>query len=181
MKAVTAQAKILKKEGVKFVTGFPMNLLHEELAKEDVRFIKFRTERVAINVADGLSRASFGDNIGVCVVQHGPGIENAFSGVAHAFADSVPILVLPGGSRRPEYGVPNDFKMKPCYREITKYVDTIDHGDRVSEIMRRAYTALRAGHLGPVVIELPMGVANEEIDDASFKYEPVKKMKLLRC
>jgi len=177
MKAVTAQAKILKKEGVKFVTGFPMNLLHEALAKEDIRFIKFRTERVAVNVSDGLSRASFGDNIGVCVVQHGPGIENAFSGVAHAFADSVPILVLPGGSRRPEYSVPNDFKMKPCYREITKYVDSIDHGDRVSEIMRRAYTALRAGHLGPVVIELPMGVANEEIDDASFQYEPVKKIK----
>ena len=97
MKAVTAQAKILKKEGVKFVTGFPMNVLLEALAKEDIRFIKFRTERVAVNVADGLSRASFGENIGVCVVQHGPGIENAFSGVAHAFADSVPILVLPGG------------------------------------------------------------------------------------
>ncbi len=177
MKAVTAQAKILKKEGVKFVTGFPMNLLHEALAIEDVRFIKFRTERVAVNVADGLSRSSFGDNIGVCVVQHGPGIENSFAGVAHAFADSVPILVLPGGSRRPEYSVVPDFKMKPCYREITKYVDSIDHADRVSEIMRRAYTQLRAGHPGPVVIELPMGVANAELDDASFNYEPVKRMK----
>jgi len=177
MKAVTAQAKILKKEGVKFVTGFPMNLLHEALAIEDIRFIKFRTERVAVNVADGLSRSSFGDNIGVCVVQHGPGIENAFAGVAHAFADSVPILVLPGASRRPEYGVVPDFNMKPCYKEITKYVDTIDDASRVSEIMRRSYTQLRAGHLGPVVIELPMGVANAEIDDASFKYEPVKRIR----
>jgi acetolactate synthase-1/2/3 large subunit len=177
VKAVTAQAKILKKEGVKFVTGFPMNLLHEALAIEDVRFIKFRTERVAVNVADGLSRASFGENIGVCVVQHGPGIENAFAGVAHAFADSVPILVLPGGARRPEYGVVPDFKMKDCYRPITKYVDTIDHADRTSEIMRRAYTQLRAGHPAPVVIELPLMVANEEFDDAKFSYEPVKRVK----
>lgn len=177
MKAVTAQAKILKKEGVKFVTGFPMNLLHEALAIEDIRFIKFRTERVAINVSDGLSRASFGDNIGVCVVQHGPGIENAFAGVAHAFADSVPILVLPGGSRRPEYGVVPDFNMKACYKEVTKYVDTIDDASRVCEIMRRSYTQLRAGHPGPVVIELPLGVANAEIDDASFIYEPVKQIK----
>ena len=100
MKAVTAQAKILKKEGVKCVTGVPMNVLLEALAKEDIRFIKFRTERVAVNVADGLSRASFGDNIGVCVVQHGPGIENAFSGVAHAFADSVPILCITGQAPR---------------------------------------------------------------------------------
>jgi acetolactate synthase I/II/III large subunit len=177
MKAVTAQAKILKKEGVKFVTGFPMNLLHEELAKEDVRFIKFRTERVAVNVADGLSRSSFGDNIGVIVVQHGPGIENAFSGVAHAFADSVPILLLPGGAGRPEYSVVPDFKMKECYREVTKYVDSIDHADRTIEIMRRAYTQLRAGRPGPVIIELPMGVANEEFDDAKFQYEPVKRMR----
>jgi acetolactate synthase I/II/III large subunit len=177
MKAVTAQAKILKKEGVKFVTGFPMNLLHEELAKEDVRFIKFRTERVAVNVADGLSRSSFGDNIGVIVVQHGPGIENAFSGVAHAFADSVPILLLPGGAGRPEYSVVPDFKMKECYREVTKYVDSIDHADRTIEIMRRAYTQLRAGRPGPVIIELPISVANEEFDDAKFQYEPVKRMR----
>ena len=177
MKAVTAQAKILKKEGVKFVTGFPMNLLLESLAKEDIRFIKFRTERVAVNVADGFSRASFGENIGVCVVQHGPGIENAFSGVAHAFADSVPILVLPGGARRPEYAVVPDFKMKSCYREITKYVDSIDHADRTPEIMRRAFSQLRMGRPGPVVIELPLSVANEEFEDNLFRYNPVKQVK----
>lgn len=177
MKAVTAQAKILKKEGVKFVTGFPMNRLLEALAIEDIRFIKFRTERVAVNVADGYSRATFGEDIGVCVVQHGPGIENSFSGVSHAFADSVPILVLPGGARRPEYGVVSDFNMKPCYREITKYVDTIDHPERTVEIMRRAYTQLRMGRPGPVVIELPLWVVNEEIDDTRFDYTPVKRAK----
>jgi len=177
MKAVTAQAKILKKEGVKFVTGFPMNVLLEALAIEDIRFIKFRTERVAVNVADGLSRASFGENIGVCVVQHGPGIENSFSGVAHAFADSVPILLLPGGARRPEYGVVPDFKMASCYREITKYVDSIDHADRTMEIMRRAYTQLRLGRPGPVVIELPLSVANETFEDERFQYTPVKRAK----
>ncbi len=81
MKGNTAIAKILKMEGVEFVSGFPLNPIIDPVAQEGIRFIKARTERVAVNIADGYTRASHGQRIGVCAMQSGPGIENAFSGV----------------------------------------------------------------------------------------------------
>ena len=96
MKGKTAVAKILKMEGIEFATGFPHNPIIEALAEESIRFVKTRAERVGMNIADGFTRTSNGKRTGVCIVQHGPGAENAFSGVAQAFADSVPVLVLPG-------------------------------------------------------------------------------------
>ena len=97
MQGKTAVAKILKMEGVEFVTGFPDNPLHEEGAKEGIRFIKTRTERVAVNMTDGFGRASMGKRVGVSVIMANQGLENAYSGIAQAFDDSTPILVLPGG------------------------------------------------------------------------------------
>ncbi|MFC1941826.1 thiamine pyrophosphate-binding protein, partial [Chloroflexota bacterium] len=102
MNGQTAIAKILRMEGVEFVTCFPQNPVLEAAAIEGVRPIKARTERVAVGIADGFTRASFGKRNGVCFVQNGPGSENAFAGVAQAFADSVPILVMPGGYNRRE-------------------------------------------------------------------------------
>ncbi len=177
MKGNTAIAKILKTEGVEFVTGFPDNPLHEEVAKEDIRFIKFRTERVAVQVADGFSRASFVKRFGVCITQGGPGNENAFSGVAHAFADSVPILILPSGVERRRISTLPSFSAVENYRGITKWVDSINFADQVPEMMRRAFTYLRMGRPGPVMLELPADVADEEFDDAIFQYRPVKGVK----
>ncbi len=177
MKGKTAIAKILKMEGVEFVTGFPHNILHEELAKEGIRFIKFRTERVAVQVADGFSRASFGQRFGVCVMQSGPGIENTYPGVAHAFADSVPILVIPGGVARRRISTLPSFSAVKNYWGITKWVDSINFADRVPELMRRAFTYLRMGRPGPVMLELPADVAEEEFDDAMFQYSPPKGAK----
>ena len=145
MKGNTAVAKILKMEGVEFITGFPSNPILEPAAEEGIRFIKFRTERIAVQVADGFSRASNGRRFGVCAMQCGPGIENAFSGVAHAFADSVPILVLPGGVARRRISTLPSFSAVNNYRGVTKWVDSINFADRVAEMMRRAFTYLRTG------------------------------------
>ncbi len=176
MKGKTAIAKILKKEGVEFVTGFPLNPTIDPLAEEGIRFLKTRTERVAVNIVDGFTRASFGQRNGVCITQWGPGAENAFAGVAHAFADSVPILVMPGGYARRMLIRPQ-FSAQQNYREITKWVDTINFADRVPEMMRLAFSYLRSGRPGPVMLEVPSDVAEEEFDDAVFQYEPVKAHK----
>ena len=176
MKAKTAIAKILKLEGVEFVSGFPLNPIIDPVAQEGIRFIKARTERVALNIADGFTRASNGQRIGVSAMQSGPGIENAFSGVAQAFSDSVPILVLPMGQPRRRL-VPPNINVVQSYREITKWVDSINLADRVPELMRRAFTYLRTGRPGPVMLELPRDVADEEFDDALFQYKPVKGAK----
>ena len=69
MKGKKAIAKILKKEGVEFITGFPMNFVLESCAEEGIRVIKPRTERVGINIIDGFTRASFGERNGVCMTQ----------------------------------------------------------------------------------------------------------------
>src|SRR3990172_8577151 len=107
MQARTAIAKILKMEGVQFITGFPMNVVYEAGAEEGIRSIVARNERVGVGIADGFTRASFGQRIGVCAMQSGPGVENAFSGVAQAFGDNVPILVLPTGPARRRLAPPN--------------------------------------------------------------------------
>jgi len=176
MKAKTAVAKILKMEGVEFITGFPLNPLIDPAAEEGIRLIKTRTERVAVNIADGFTRASFGQRTGVSAMQSGPGMENAFSGVAQAFSDSVPILVLPMGQPRRRLVPPNVTAVQN-YRAITKWVDSINLADRVPELMRRAFSYLRMGRPGPVVLELPADVAEEEFDDGLFRYKPVKAAK----
>lgn len=178
MKGGTLIAKILKKEGIEFVTGFPRNALHEMLAEEGIRLIKFRNERVAVNAADGFTRASFGDRQGVSVVQYGPGIENSFGGIAHAYADSVPILLLPGGYDRRRKVVPN-FDSAKNFSEVTKWVDDINFIDRAPEMFRRAFTYLRSGRPGPVMLVVPTDIATEEAPDfdENFEYIPVKRFR----
>jgi thiamine pyrophosphate-dependent acetolactate synthase large subunit-like protein len=173
MQGRTAIARILKMEGVEFISGFPMNAVFEAGATEGIRPVIARNERVGVGIADGFTRASCGQRIGVCAMQSGPGVENAFSGVAQAFSESVPILVLPGGSARRRLVPPNFIAVKN-YREITKWADMINFADRVPEMMRRAFTYLRTGRPGPVLLEIPGDVATEEFDDAMFQYKPVK-------
>ena len=177
MKGSTAVAKILKMEGIECIICFPNNPLIDAVAEEGISPIKTRTERIAVQVADGFSRASFGRRFGVCAMQNGPGIENAFSGVAHAFADSTPILVLPSGLARRRISTLPNFSAVRNYGGITKWVDSINFADRVPEMMRRAFTYLRMGRPGPVMLELPVDVANEEFDDAMFQYRPPKGAK----
>ncbi len=172
MKGKTAIARILKKEGVEFVVGFPYNPLFDAIAEEGIRPIKTRTERVAVNIADGFTRASFGKRHGVCIMQWSAGIENAFGGVAHAYADSVPILVLPGGNDRRRMVAPNFSASQNC-REITKWVDLVNFADRVPEMMRLAFSYLKHGRPGPVMLEVPRDVMEEDFDDAVFCYQPV--------
>ncbi len=173
MDGKTAVARVLKMEGLEFVTCFPGNPLIEAVAVEGIRPIKARTERVAVGIADGFTRASFGRRNGVCFVQSGPGSENQFAGVAQAFADSVPILLMPGGYARRALWRPQFIALRN-YREITKYVDMVHFADQVPTLMRRAFIYLRTGRPGPVMLEVPSDVASEQFDDKLFQYKPVK-------
>jgi len=172
----TAIAKVLKIEGVDFITCFPYNPVLDALAAEGIRPIKARTERVAVGIADGFSRASFGRRNGVCFLQNGPGSENAFAGVAQAFADSVPVLVMPAGYERRNLKRPQ-FIALHSYREITKWIDLVHLADQIPTLMRRAFTYLRTGRPGPVLLEVPLDVVSEQFDDNLFQYQPVKGWK----
>ena len=174
MKGVTAIANVLKMEGTEYVFCFPSNPLINEAAAAGIRPIIARTERGAINMADGYSRIKGGGKIGVIITQGGPGIENGFGAVAHAFADSIPILVLPGGTARGRQSVRPDFDPVRNYAHITKWAAQLNMAERVPEMMGYAFKNLRTARTGPVLLEVPGDVANEEIDEVKFNYKTVK-------
>ena len=173
----TVIAKILKAEGVEWMSCYPEQKLIDKAAMEGIRPIITRQERAGVNMADGFSRVMNGKRIGVFTMQRGPGAENAFSGVAQAFADSVPLLVLPGGLERERVRVHPTFDSIDHYGGITKYSGYLNTVERISEIMRYAFSQLKHGRHGPVMLEIPDDVGQEEIPDDSFDYTPVREIR----
>ena len=174
MKVVDAICEILKREGVEFLSCYPTNPLIEAAAKAAIRPIVCRQERVGVGIADGFTRFTNGRRIGVFTMQAGPGAENAFSGVATAYSDSVPMLCLPVGHPRNSSQVFHFFRSVESYATITKWIEELTAADQVPEVMRRAFTYLKLGRPGPVMVEIPGDVALEEFSGA-VKYSPVKR------
>jgi len=176
LNAAEGIARILKLEGVECIACFPASDLIAPIRNEGIRTVIPRHERVAVDIQNGYARVSNGTKIGVCTMQEGVGIENAFAGIAQAFADSVPILALPGQPSQHRSGIyPNYFDAMNVFKTLTKWVDRINFPDRVPEMMRRAFTYLRNGRRGPVVLEVPEDVANAEFDDTNLSYTPVQE------
>jgi acetolactate synthase-1/2/3 large subunit len=172
MKGSQAVAEVLRREGVDTVFCFPANKMIDTAAAVGIRPIVGRQERSVINMADAYSRTSNGERIGVAMVQHGPGAEHAFGGIAQAYADSVPLLLLPNGNTRRELGLRTTFDAVEAYRPITKWAARFSTAETVHEQLRRAFQLMRSGRPGPVVLELPLDVAEDEFDDALFEYSP---------
>ena len=170
-------AKILKLEGVEWIACFPHQSLIDAVAKEGIRPIICRQERAGVNMADGFSRINAGRKIGVFSMQRGPGAENAFGGVAQGFADSVPMLLLPGGSERSRIGVHPGFDSIDHYKGITKWTGHINMVERIPEMMRRAFSQMKHGRHGPVVLEMPQDVAEEEYPGDTVPYTPVQEIR----
>ena len=156
-------AKILKAEGIENLTCFPSNPLIEAAAKEGIRTIAFRHERGAVMAADGYSRTSQRKQFGVALVQSQAGAENAMGGIAQAYADNIPILVLPGGISLNQIGVKPNFSASQKYQGWVKQVESVLSPYEVGNVMRRAFNALRNGRPGPVVVEMTSDVCSLEI------------------
>ncbi len=171
MYVANAIAEVLKREGVKFIIGYPVNPIIEAAAEADIRTIIVRQERVGLHMADAVSRMSSGRDIGVFVMQHGPGAENAFGGVAQAYSESVPMLVIPAGYQRRLANYFPNFNSTLNMKHITKWSEPLTMAKALPEVMRRAFSQLRNGRGGPVLIEVPVDVFREEVDD-NFTYVP---------
>jgi acetolactate synthase-1/2/3 large subunit len=172
MRVGAAIAEILKREGVEVIFGYPVNHLLEEAAKVGIRPVICRQERIGLHMADAYSRLSSGDKLGVFVMQHGPGAENAFGGVAQAFGESVPILVMPMGyARRLAHVAPN-FSSVMNMSRITKSAEPLSAAAEVPAVMRRAFTQLRHGRGGPALVEVPIDLFAEELE-GELDYLPV--------
>jgi acetolactate synthase-1/2/3 large subunit len=173
MQGSQAIAEILKREGVEQVFCFPFTPILDALAEAGIRPIVARQERVAENMADGFSRATFRKRIGVVTVQQNAGAENAFSGIAQAYTDSSPILFLPGHPGRELVRTPPTFDSVPNYAATTKWADLIPSAGAIANRLRRAFTLLRSGRPGPVLLEVPVDVARETVPEP-LDYEPVR-------
>jgi acetolactate synthase I/II/III large subunit len=172
MKGAAAVAEILKREGIEILIGYPVNPIIEAAAVADIRTIIIRQERTGLHMADGFSRVSSGKRVGVFAMQHGPGTENAFGGVAQAYGDSVPIVVFPGGYPRRLTNIPPNFNASLNFRHISKWIEQVPFADVIPDALRRAFTQVRNGRPRPVVVEIPTDVFQEDVPEP-LEYKPV--------
>ncbi len=170
-------AEILKREGTEFLACYPRNALIEACAAIDVRPVLCRQERVGVGMADGFSRIRRGKQNGVFAAQHGPGIENAFAGVAQAYSENVPLLVIPAGFNGPKQHIRPTFRAAEVYAPVTKWSAMAHSVQELPDLMRRAYQALRTGKGGPVLLEIPNNIFDGEFEgEIDYTPVPVQKM-----
>ena len=172
-------AKILKAEGVEFLSAFPMQPLIDACAKIGIRPIICRQERAGVNIADGYSRTLNGRKFGVFSMQNGPGAENCFAGVAQAFADSVPMLILPGGEPLSRQGIAPTFEARRNFQHVTKWAAQIHKVEDIPRLMRHAVTQMKSGRPGPVMLEMPGDVMKTEYPGDEVEYTPVRRRESL--
>ena len=174
IKAANGLARILKAEGIPWVSCYPTNHVNNALGEEGVPILMMGEERFAVAVADGFSRVTGGKQIGVCTVManlNAAGIQMAYGAIAQAWEDSSPLLVIAegvgqGASRHTHYD------MVEAFKSVTKWVGKVDRADLVPDYVRRAFTQLRSGRPGPVLLIVPRDLG--EYDEDEHPYAPVK-------
>ena len=176
MKGADVIAEILKREGTEFLACYPRNAVIDACAAIDIRPIICRQERVGVGIAEGFSRIRSGKQNGVFAAQHGPGIENAFAGVAQAFSENVPLLVIPGGFPPERHYTKPTFRAAEVFKPVTKWSSVIHNTKEIPDVLRRAYQAMRSGKPGPVLVEVSTPVFDEEFE-GKLDYRPVPVMR----
>ena len=174
IKAANGFARVLKTEGIPWVSCYPTNHVNNALGEEGVPILMMGEERFAVAVADGVSRVTNGKQIGVCTVManlNAAGIQMAYGAIAQAWEDSSPLLVIAegvgvGASRHTHYD------MAEAFKSVTKWVGKVDRADLVPDYARRAFTHLRSGRPGPVLLIIPRDLG--EYDEAEHPYATVK-------
>jgi acetolactate synthase-1/2/3 large subunit len=177
VKAANGLVRCLKAEGVPWVACYPTNHVNNALGEEGVPIVMMGEERFAVAVADAFSRATSGKQIGVCTIMsnlNAAGIQMAYGAIGQAWEDSAPMLVITegvgvGSSRH------THFDLVEALRHVTKWVGKIDKAELVPDYVRRAYTLMRSGRPGPVLLVLPRDLG--EYDEDAHPYTPVKGWK----
>jgi len=172
MKVSAAIAEILRREQVDIIFGYPRNAVLEAAAEAGIRPIIVRQERTGLHMADAMSRLTRGRRMGVFAMQHGPGAENAYGGVAQAWSESVPVLVLPQGYARRLAHVPDNYNSVRSMRDVTKAAEPITEPGETANVLRRAFTQLRNGRLRPVLVEMPWDMLGDDLP-GPLDYRPV--------
>jgi acetolactate synthase-1/2/3 large subunit len=177
--------RCLQEEGVEYVFGYPggaVLYIYDELFKQDkVKHVLVRHEQGAVHAADGYSRSS--QKVGVALVTSGPGVTNAVTGIATAYMDSIPMVVLTG--QVPTHAIGLD-AFQECdtvgiTRPIVKHNMLVKDVKDLASAMKKAFHIATTGRPGPVVVDIPKDVTTatcefsypEEISLRS--YQPARK------
>jgi len=169
----------LRDEGVKYIYGYPGGaLLHVYDAifrQDEVEHILVRHEQAAAHMADGYARAS--GKAGVVLVTSGPGATNTITGIATAFMDSIPMVVLSGQVASNMVGTDafQETDMVGISRPIVKHSFMIKDPREIPEVIKKAFYIAQSGRPGPVVVDIPKDMTNPA---EKFEYSYPKKVKL---
>src|SRR3954469_4352270 len=174
MKVMDAITEILKREGISTMFCFPTTPIIESAAAAGVRPVICRQERVGVHMADGCARVVNGKPAGVFAMQYGPGAEHAFAGIASAYSDSTPVLLLPLGHPRDTAQMWPLFNSTRTYASVTKSVEPGALPQHIVPAMRRAFHALKHARSGPVMLEIPSDVMIADFEGA-VDYTPVRR------
>lgn len=155
----------LKREGVDLIFGFPGGAvidIYDELPRHPIRHILVRHEQAAVHAADGYARAS--GKVGVCLVTSGPGATNTVTGIATAYMDSIPMVVITG--QVPTHLIGNDAFQEAdivgITRPCTKHNYLVKNVADLAATIKQAFYIARTGRPGPVLIDLPKDVVNSK-------------------
>ncbi|MCH8987433.1 MAG: hypothetical protein IIA92_01330 [Chloroflexi bacterium] len=176
MRGADAVVRALEKEGVEYIAGFQggglVPLWTSLRISETIKVFAARNERLGVEIADGYARAT--GKVGVAMTGTGPGATNTLTGIAGAYADNIPVLLLMGQIPLAQLGKEVQQEVSASiFDTLVKWRGTMAKVEDIPSIMRRAFTALRSGSPGPVVLEMPSDVLMTEAPDEALEYEPV--------
>jgi acetolactate synthase-1/2/3 large subunit len=177
--------EVLKEEGVDSIFGFPGGAtidIHDHLEKTEIRHYLVRHEQGAVHAADGYARVT--GKVGVCLVTSGPGATNAVTGVATAYMDSIPLVIISG--QVPTHLIGNDafqeVDIVGITRPCTKHNYLVPSVEELPRILKEAFHIARSGRPGPVLVDIPKNVqqattnfkANQKVELKSYNptYKP---------
>ncbi|MEZ4524921.1 MAG: biosynthetic-type acetolactate synthase large subunit [Desulfobacterales bacterium] len=168
--------KALQEEGVDVIFGYPGGAvidIYDELVQTDIRHILVRHEQGAVHAADGYARAS--GKVGVCLVTSGPGATNTVTGIASAYMDSIPVVIITG--QVPSHLIGNDafqeVDIVGITRPCTKHNYLVQNVEDLGRIIKEAFYIARSGRPGPVLVDIP-----KDIGKATAVYKVPKEIKL---
>ncbi len=178
--------KALQAEGVQYIWGYPGGAvlhIYDAFYKQDtIQHVLVRHEQAAVHAADGYARAT-GD-VGVALVTSGPGVTNAITGIATAYMDSIPMVIITG--QVPTHAIGLD-AFQECdtvgiTRPIVKHNFLVKDAKHIAETMKKAFHIARSGRPGPVVIDIPKDVSFNKVAYTGYpqsiemrSYNPVRK------
>ncbi len=169
-----AMVKCLEKEGVKNVFGYPGVAIcpfYNSILQSDIRTILIRTEQNAAHAANGLSRVT--GEVGICAVTSGPGATNVITGIATAFADSIPLVCITGQVNSELLGsdVFQEADITGAVESFVKYSYLVKDANDIPRIFKEAFHIANTGRKGPVLIDVPIDVQNARINRFQYPEE----------